>query len=476
MGYKIGVDKKQLTLLPVCVDDYIPEDHICRVISEFTGQLNMVELGYRYAECKDTGCRPYDPRMMLNLYIYGYLHHIRSSRRLRDEACRNIEVMWLLDGLTPDDKTICNFRTDNAKTLRESFRVFVRICRGLGLYGEELVAVDGSKFRANNSIKNTHGKAVVKKELERIDLKIDEYMKTLERTDEQEAGEREPDKAELRAALERLKERKIEYEGLQTRIEQEGEVSTVDPDARLMRGAGDGRSIDSGYNVQTVVDGKYHLIVDFEVTQCSGDSGELHRMSQRAKEVLEVEELTVLADRGYYSGQEMAACEKSGVTCLVAKKKTGGEKKAKGFTLEDFVYDEENDWYVCPCGNRMPYRSGKRRNDRDYRRYVNYQACAHCPRRTECTKRKWREIDRLPYQGIFEIVDERTRANKALYRKRKEIVEHPFGTVKAVWGYKQFLCRTIEKVTAEMSLAYLAYNIRRVVNIFKESRLKPVFA
>jgi transposase len=239
MGYKTGADKKQLALLPASLDDYIPEDHICRVISEFTGQLDMAGLGYRHAECKNTGCSPYDPRMMLNLYVYGYLHRARSSRRLRDEAARNVEAMWLLDGLTPDDKTICNFRKDNAKALRETFRAFVRACRRLGLYGEELVAVDGSKFRANNSVKNTHGKVVVNKELERIDGKIDEYMKALERADEREAGEREPGKAELRAALERLKERKVEYEGLQSRVEKEGEASTVDPDARRGRRASD---------------------------------------------------------------------------------------------------------------------------------------------------------------------------------------------------------------------------------------------
>jgi hypothetical protein len=343
------------------------------------------------------------------------------------------------------------------------------------LYGEELVATDGSKFRANNSKKNTHGKTVVRNELKRIDRKIGGYMKTLERADEQEAGEREASKAELKAALERLKDRKVEYEELQSRIEKEGEVSTVDPDARLMRSAGDGRPIDSGYNVQTVVDGKYHLIVDFEVTQSSNDSGELYRMSERAKEEMEVEELTNLADRGYYDGREMAACEKNSVACLAAKKKTGGEKKAEGFTLDSFVYDEENDCYVCPCGNRMTYRGDKKRNGREYRRYTNYKACVQCGRRAECTKYNWREIDRLPYQMIFDIVDKRTLANKALYHKRKEIVEHPFGTVKAVWGYKQFLCRTLGKVTAEMSLAYLAYNMWRMINIFKEAGVQPVF-
>ena len=332
MGYKEGINKKQIALLPVSLDDYVPEEHICRIIKAFTDQINTSELGYKYAECKNYGCRPYDPRMMLNLYIYGYLHRVRSSRRLRDETRRNVEVMWLMDGLTPDDKTICNFRTDNTKALRETFLVFVKMCRGLGLYGEEVIATDGTKMRANNSLKKHYNKVVVENELTRIDKRISEYLSALEEQDAQEADEPELKTSEIKAALERLRDKKGIYEELQARIATEGEISAVDPDARLMHSSGDGRKIDVGYNVQTVVDSKYHLVVDFEVTNNSCDVGNLHKMSEKAKEMLEVEELTNLADKGYYSSEDFAACEENGVTCLVAKRNIGGMIKAKEFS------------------------------------------------------------------------------------------------------------------------------------------------
>jgi hypothetical protein len=266
------------------------------------------------------------------------------------------------------------------------------------------------------------------------------------------------------------------YEELKTRVSKEGEISMVDPDARLVRGAGDARPIDVGYNVQTVVDGKYHMIADFEVTNCSSDGGMLHEMTGKAKEILEVEELTALADRGYCGSEDIASCEASGVTCLVAKKKAGGDIKEKEFARESFIYDREKDVYVCPCGNEMGYKGTTKKNrDKNYRRYVNYEACRNCARKAECTKRGCREIWRLPARDVLDTVDERTRGNKELYRKRQEIAEHVFGTVKAVWGYKQFLCRTKPKVTAETALAYLAYNMRRAVNIFKEAGVQPVF-
>ena len=468
MCYKVGEDKKQPLLLPASLDDYVPKDHICRVIYAFTEQLDMAALGYKYAECKSTGCRPYDPRMMLNLYIYGYLHRVRSSRRLRDEAGRNVEVMWLMEGLRPDDKTICNFRKDNAKAMKPTFREFVLMCRKAGLYGGELVATDGTKIRANNSLRNNHNRIVVGNELSRIDNRISRYMAELEQGDKEEEGEEEPSGEEIRAALERLKQRKAKFEGLKRRTEEEGEVSTVDPDARMMRPGGEGRPLDVCYNVQTVVDSKHHMIVDFEVTNCANDSGELYRMSEKAKEALGVERLTNLADKGYYHGKEIAACEGSGVTCLVAKGKPGGPKKAEGFNHEDFVYDKENDQYICPKGERMRHtRDQEHISGREYRVYANYGACGKCQCKPECTTHHHREVLRQQCQDTLDIVDERTRKNKGLYRKRQEIVEHVFGTIKAVWGYKQFLCRGKPRVTAETALAYMAYNMRRVFNINK---------
>lgn len=477
MSYKVGVEKQQLTLIPACVDDYVPENHICRVICAFTEQLDMVKLGYKYAECKDVGCRPFDPRMMLNLYIYGYLNRVRSSRRLQAETTRNIEVMWLMDGLKPDDKTICNFRKDNAEALRETFRAFVKMFRELGLYGGELEATDGTKFRADNSRKNNHNKTTVERELSRIDKRIREYVNALDQADKEEEGETVPTADEIKAALEKLRKRKVKFQELLSCVQTEGEVSTVDPDARLMRSGGDARPLDVCYNVQTVVDAKYHMIVDFDMSDRSDDKGNLQNMSKKAMEALETETIVNLADKGYYDGEDIVACEENGVTCLVPKPKAGGDKKAEGFTRESFVYDCENDCYRCPCQNQLRFmRTQKNSDGKEYRLYANYSACGQCPRRTECTRAKHRQIFRLPYQDTLDIVDERTRNSKVLYRKRQEIVEHPFGTIKVVWGYKQFLCRGKKKVTAETALAYLTYNLRRVINIFNADNKSLVTA
>lgn len=468
MRYKTGMDKHQQTLLPPSLEDYVPENHICRIISAFTEQLDMIGLGYKYAACKEAGRPPYDPRMLLNLYIYGYLHRVRSSRRLEAETHRNVEVMWLMEGLEPDDKTISNFRRDNAKALRETFRVFVRMLRELELYGGGVEATDSTKFRANNSRKNNHNKTTVERELSRLDKKISEYMNALDRADKEESDEHAPTPDEIQAALEKLRKRKVKFDELLSRIEAGGEVSTVDPESRLMSSRGDARALDVCYNAQTVVDDKYHLIVDFDVTSNPSDRGELQNMSERTKDALGAEAITNLADKGYYDGEDIASCEANGVTCLVAKPKAGGAKKDEGFTHDDFRYDREQDCYTCPCQNTLKFmRIQKHSNGKEYRVYANYAACPRCPRRSACTKAKHRQILRLPYQDTLDIVDARTRSNRELYRKRQQIVEHPFGTIKAVWGFKQFLCRGTEKVTAETALAYLAYNLRRTINIFR---------
>jgi hypothetical protein len=240
-----------------------------------------------------------------------------------------------------------------------------------------------------------------------------------------------------------------------------------------MRSGGDARPLDVCYNVQTVVDSKHHLIVDFDLADRSDDKGNLLAMSERAKEVLGVGEITNLADKGYYDGEDIAACEANGVTCLVAKPKPGGAKKGEGFTKESFIYDRENDCYVCPCKNQMKFMRVQKHSDgKEYRVYANYGACGKCPKKSKCAKAEYRQILRPLYQDTLDIVDKRTRENKELYRKRREIVEHPFGTIKAVWGYKQFLCRGKVKVAAGVSLSYLAYNLRRVVNIMAEKDKK----
>jgi len=475
MGYKSGVDRNQLSLLPASLDDYVAEDNICRLIYSFSEQLDLITLGYKYAECKNTGCNPYDPRMMLNLYIYGYLHRIRSSRRLRDETLRNVEVIWLMEGLKPNDKTICNFRKDNTKALKETFREFARMCHNLGLYGGEVVATDSVKIRANNSLCNNHNKVTVKNSLSRIDKKINEYLDALEKSDMEEEGEERPDSSEIKAALERLKLRKLKYEELKSRLETESEISLIDPDGRVMRSGGEGRRLDVCYNVQTVVDSKNHLIVDFDVSSCANDYGNLKTLSENAMEVMDVQNITNLADSGYYSSKDIIACEENGITCLVAKPPAGGIKKTEGFNRNDFVYDCEKDIYKCPCLKELKYkRSRKYKNGNEYRVYSNYSTCVKCQKKASCTSYRYREVFRLTCQDILDVIDERTEKNKVLYRKRKEIIEHVFGTVKAIWGYRQFLCRTRSKVSAEMALTYMAYNLRRVFNTLTENRRKLI--
>ena len=224
MGYKVGIDKRQLSLMPGCLDDYIGADHICRVISAFVERLDLIDLGFKNAEWKDRGCRPYDPGMMLCLYIYGYLHRIRSSRRLEAEKIRNVEVKWLMNDLKPDDKTICNFHKDNTTALRETFLMFNRMCLELGLYGGEVAATDSTKFRANNSRKNNYNQTTVQMELSRLDKQISEYLSVLEQGDNEDGGEQPPDAAAIKAALEKLRQHKGLVEELQKRVLKEGEV------------------------------------------------------------------------------------------------------------------------------------------------------------------------------------------------------------------------------------------------------------
>lgn len=469
MRYKEGFNKQQTTLMPKCLDEYIPQDHMCRVIHAFTQNLDMNKLGYKYAQTNTTGNKPYNPKMMLNLYIYGYLHRIRSSRRLQAETTKNLEVMWLTDELTPDDKTIANFRSDNAIALKQTFRTFTLILNGLDLYSKELVATDGVKFRANNSRKNNHNPTTIKTKIANIDKQINEHLNAIEKNDQQENKEEKKNQLnteQRQDLIKKLKDKKVDFEKLLTQVEKDGEISTVDPDARMMHSGGDNRSLDVCYNTITTTDAKHKLIVDFKVTNQPNDSGSLHTMSEKAKEVMGVETFTNLADKGFYDGADIAACEADGVSCLVANPKTSGPKKGVEFGHERFVYNKELDCYVCPCEKRLLFKRMDKYNGVMCRAYENYAVCRVCLRWSECTKGRCRKIMRYPHADVLAVVDVRTKNGKEVYSRRREIVEHPFGVVKVVWGFKQFLCRGLVKVTGETALAFLAYNFRRVFNIF----------
>lgn len=468
MPYIEGDDRNQITLFPECIDDYIASSNPVRVIDVFVEQLDLVELGFKFAIEPRRGRPPYRPQDMLKLYLYGYLNKVRSSRRLEHEARRNLEVIWLLRRLTPDFKTIADFRKDNKKALKEVFRAFNNLCSQWDMFGKELVAIDSSKFKASNSKKKNFNQKKIDRYLKNVNKKINDYLKQLDDSDEEESCDRQPDAEEIKKRIEQLRERKEVYENYKKTLEEtdENEISITDPDAKLMSSSNFG--VDVGYNVQTSVDAKEKLILDFEVTTQPNDLGQLGDMAKRAKELSDVEQLEVVADKGYYNTKELKECVKNGITPYVAKQTYSNGTGDKDFYADKFKYDKENDFYICPAGEIL--RRGRTRRNRkqgvigyDYR---NYEACRNCPFKDKCTRSKrGRTIFRHVDQGFLDSIDLQTEANIEKYKLRQMIVEHPFGTIKRSWQSYYFLTRGKKAVTAEVALTYLAYNLRRAINI-----------
>jgi transposase len=467
MAYIEGQDRNQTVLFPERIDDYISNDSVVLVIEEYVEQLDLLKLKFTKAVCPKLGRPPYNPKDLLKLYIYGYLNRVRSSRRLEQEATRNIEVIWLLKKLKPDFKTIADFRKDNKKALKAVFREFTKLCNDWDLFGKELVAIDGSKFRACNAKKNNFSDKKLKRQLNYIDEKIDKYMQELDETDTAESSDRKPDTEEIRKRIEELRERKHKYETYQKELEDTGanEISTTDPDARLM--ANNNNNVDVSYNVQTTVDAKHKLVVDFKVTQKPNDLGELDNMALRAKKVLNIDELEALADKGYYKVEDLKKCVEHGVTPYVSKQIQSNTTGDRDFYSDRFTYNKEKDVYLCPAGKELTRgRTRKIKGQITGFDYRNFKACKLCSFKAKCTKSaKGRAIFRHKDQDFLDTINIQTELNMDKYKQRQMIVEHPFGTIKRVWGAYYFLTRRKASVIAEMSLTFLAYNMRRAINI-----------
>jgi len=465
MGYKQGIDREQIMLMPYILDEYVGEENICRVIDLFVGKADLKAMGFKYAETKETGCPPYSPWAMSKLYLYGYQNRVRSSRRLESETHRNIEVMWLMERLTPDDKTISNFRKENAKALKGLYRLFVQFCISCELVGKGTESFDGTKIKANNSRRNHYTQKTALQSLARIEKKIDEYLAMLDENDRIEMAEKKPDKENLMEAINKLSSKKAMLEDILKEFETTGEESicTVDRDAKLMKQSGS-KDFDVSYNVQTVTDEKHGLVVEYEVTNHAKDMNELSWMSEKAAEVLGTNDFKALADMGYCSGSDIKECEDKGVKCYIPMPEPGHQPTNPAFHRNKFTYDSIRDIYTCPCGHEMLH---VRRRKRDgYEVYANRGACKICEQKKECTKSQTlREIERNPYQEYIERAEIRVKENRELYRRRQELSEPPFGVIKRIWGFDQYLCRGDEKVSGETALTFLAYNMRRVANI-----------
>jgi transposase len=467
MRYIEGINRKSKIAFPEYIDDYITEDNPVRIIEAFVESLNMIELGFTNAIPKDKGRPGYDPKDLLKLYIYGYMNKITSSRNLEKATQTNIEVMWLLRRLSPDFKSISDFRKDNKKTIKLVFNQFVALCKEWDLFGKEVVAVDGSKFRASNSKKNNFSTKSLNRKIKYLEEKIEKYMTEIEENDDEESLDRKPGKEEIKEKIKELKERKEKYEAYKEEMEKGNitEISTTDPDSRLM--ATNNNGIDVCFNVQTVVDSKHKLVVDCDVINNPTDHGMLSKMAKSAKEIFEVEELEALADKGYYNAADLKICEEENIITYVAKQTFPNSTGEEEFYLDKFKYNKEENVYICPKGEKL-YSRRKKPIDENTKEivYRNFEACDKCEFKEKCTKnKKGRQIRRSIDQDFLDIVDERTLENKEFYRQRQMIVEHPFGTVKRGFGITYFLTRGLESVKAETSLAFLAYNMKRVINI-----------
>lgn len=467
MGYIEGQDRNQIILFPESIDDYINDDSPVRVIDEYVKQLDIGGLGFNKATCPIKGRPPYDPKDMLKLYIYGYLNRIRTSRRLEHEAARNIEVIWLLKKLKPDFKTIADFRKDNKKAIKSVFRDLTRLCDEWDLFGKELVAIDGSKFRACNSKRNNFSAKKLERHIKYIDEKIDRYMQELDEGDVTEATDRKPDASEIKERIQQLRNRREKYKAYKKQLEKSGknEISTTDPDARLM--CNNNNNVDVSYNVQTTVDSKHKLIADFKVSQKPNDLGELDNMALRAKKLFGGKEFEALADKGYYKAEDLKKCVENGITPYVTKQIYSNGTGDKDFYTDKFKYDKEKKAYICPAGKELYYYRDRKKDGQVIgHEYRNYEACKDCEFKDRCTKsKKGRTICRHVDQDFLDTIDLQTELNMDKYKLRQMIVEHPFGTIKRSWGAYYFLTKRKISVTAEISLSFLVYNLKRVMSI-----------
>ena len=463
-GFIEGEDRTQATLFPERIDDYIAEDNDVRFIDFFINDLDLSGLGFKVIP-EATGRPAYHPAIMLKLFIYGYFNRVQSSRRLEREAGRNVELMWLLGRLAPDFKTIADFRKDNGEAIRLVCRRFVMLCRKLNLFADAFVAIDGSKFKAVNNVNRNYTKAKLKQRMALLDKSIEQYLGDIASADRQESKGAKDKTERLEGRIAKLREemqalKKIEVRMLATPDQQ---LSQTDPDARAMGTTARGRGV-VGYNVQTAVDAKHHLIVAHEVTNVGHDRAQLANMALQAREAIGTKELAVVADRGYFSGEEIRACEKNDITTYLPKPQTSGNQAKGLFGKRDFRYIAEDDEYLCPAGERATRRKKTVEKGRVFHRYWS-SACRECAIKSQCTTGKERQISRWEHEAVFDALEQRMDQEPERMRIRKCTVEHPFGTIKDWMGATHFKMKTLERVSTEMSLHVLAYNMKRVLQI-----------
>lgn len=460
MGHVIGQSRYQATLFPEALDEVIAADNGVRVIDAFVDKVDLARLGFSKVEAAATGRPPYDPRDLAKLYVYGYVNRVRSSRGLEREAGRNVEVFWLINRLAPDFKTIADFRKDHPQAIIAICRAFTMFCREQSLFGAELLAIDGTKIAAVASRKQVITPEQIKKRDAAIEHKIAAYLATMDEADRQEEAP-EPAPVDVAAAIAALKAQRETLQRQAEELAREGLKQKVvgEPDAKLMR-TPHGHQV--AYNAQIAVDAKHKLIVAFDLTNDGNDQQQLHPMAVQGKAAVAADTVTVVADTGYSNGEQGARCEQDGITPIVPRAETVNPKGKQYFSRDQFSYDRESDSWRCPAGETLSlYKTSRTQKKKEY----TSRACRTCPLRPQCTKAPQRVIVRDFYEDDRETMHRRAMTDPAWMKHRRELAEHPFGTMKWLMGHPRFLVRGLIKAKAELALTVLSYNLKRAITI-----------
>ena len=465
MKFIKGDNRTQINLFPVSLEHAIDEDNEVRIIDLFVDSLSLEEYGFKM-EYVENGRPAYHPSDLLKLYIYGYLNKIRSSRDLEKECKRNIEIIWLIKALKPDHNTISNFRMDNPKAIKKVFRATVQMAKHFDLIGGKLIAGDSTKFRAQNSKKNNYNQAKINRHITYIDNKLEEYNHALAEQD----GD---NKQQIQEEIEKQQNRKDQYKEIEKQLKESGEsqISTSDPESRQMIIRNNISEV--AYNVQTTVDAKYNLPIDYKVTN-QNDSKAMGNMVQRAKSILGTNEFTALYDKGYHTGTEFKIADDLGIEVMVAIPGVASQAPNPDYNVENFVYNQNNDYYVCPQGNKLTSPGTWHKTRTYYFKRYTTNKCKGCPVKDQCTKARYgKGIQRSEYQEQINRNKERIEQNQGCYRRRQSIVEHPYGIIKRQWGFSYITTKKgKESASADVGFMFVAYNIRRMINILGRDELK----
>jgi transposase/IS5 family transposase len=461
LAHIAGESRYQATLFPQYLDELVAPDHPVRVIDAFVDTLDLAQLGFSKVEAEATGRPPYAPGDLLKLYLYGYLNRVRSSRRLEREAKRNVEVMWLVHRLAPAFKTIADFRKDHPQAIVEVCRAFIRFCRDQSLYRGELLAIDGSKIDAVASRKQVITPKSLAKMTAAIDRKIKEYLKGMDEADRQEQSEA-PAPADVAAALQALREKREKVEQQKQDLAKRGLSQLVksEPEAKLMRTARHGYQV--AYNAQIAVDSEHKLIAAFDLTNDGNDERQLHPMAIQGKQALEAEQVTVVADTGYSNGEHGERCEEDGITAIVPRAETINSEGQQYFSRDRFTYDAASDTWQCPAGQTLTCREV---SYTEQKKKYWATACGGCALKRQCTPAANRQIARSFFEDARQAMHQRAMSDPVWMAHRREMAEHPFGTMKWLMGLPRFLVRGLAKAKSELALAVLSFNLKRVINI-----------